>query len=65
MHAESKIEIVTAGNAELFEKARLLFTEYAGRLDIDLRFQSLGHRVSHRGGKLSAWTMARMKAEIK
>lgn len=47
MHAESKTEIVTADNAELFEQARLLFREYAEWLDIDLSFQSFDEELAN------------------
>lgn len=40
MRAESKIEIVTANGDAPFDKARLLFREYAERLGVDLCFQN-------------------------
>lgn len=47
MDAESKIEIVTAANAEQFEQARNLFQEYADGLGVDLCFQNFGEELAN------------------
>jgi ribosomal protein S18 acetylase RimI-like enzyme len=47
MLAKSKIEIVTAASAELFERAHLLFREYADSLGVDLYFQSFDEELAN------------------
>ena len=47
MSAESKIEILTATNAEQFEQARRLFREYADGLGVDLCFQNFDDELKN------------------
>lgn len=45
MLVESKTKIVTAMSREQFEQARLLFTEYAANLNVDLCFQNFDEEL--------------------